>query len=723
MRFRGRGDLVVLLLALFLPFATVASEESTGTLVVRVRNGAAPVPSAEVSTDGLRARTDARGEVSLALPAGEHAITIGRPGFAQTTLQITVGAGAENTVTVQLQQVRLETEVVVVSATRSGRLVQDQPIRVEAVPQEEIEENLTIAPGNLTTLLNELGGLRIQTTSPALGGANLRLQGLRGRYTQILLDELPVYGVQPDAFGLLQTPPLDLAQVEVIKGASSALYGGTALGGVINLVSRLPGSEPELLVNQTSQGGTDALGFFSDQFGGGRGYTVLGGAHRQLRKDLDGDGWADVPGYRRAEVRPRYFWNNEAGRSLFVTVGATVEEREGGTLDGATTPAGTPFREQLDTRRLDGGMVGRFLLPSHRLVTVRTSVAGTWHDRTFGDDVNRDLRGFALGEGTLSGTDRGHTWVTGVALQRDWYRSRDLPVFDFTHTVPAVFAQDDYALGTHFGLAACARLDFDDDHGTFFSPLVSILVRPARAWNVRLSAGSGYSAPVPFTEDTDVIGLWRVVPLADVKPERARTSSLDVGWSNRRLEVNATLFASEVDDPLVLRESTVEPGSFEIVNAPDPTRTFGSELLTRLTIGPMHLIATYTYMDSTEVDRSGVARREVPLTPRHAGEFAWILEDESRGRVGVEVSYTGGQNLEHDPYRESSPSYVDVSVLAELRIREMRVFVNAVNLTDVRQTQFDPLLLPTRAPDGRWTTDVWAPLQGRVINAGVRVEF
>src|SRR5437867_8578233 len=358
MRHRSSTCLVALLLAPVLAFGAAAAQESAGTVIVLARHGAAPVPSADVNTDGLQAQTDERGEVSLSVPAGEHAITVSHPGFAPVTLQVTVRAGARLTAAFQLQEQRSESEVVVVSATRSGRMVEDQPIRVEAVPQEEIEENLTIAPGNLSTLLNELGGLRVLTTSPALGGASLRLQGLRGRYTQVLLDELPLYGQQPDEFSLLQTPPLDLAQVEVIKGTSSALYGGTALGGLINLVARRPGSEPELLVNQTSLGGTDAVGFASRNLGGGWGYTLLGGAHRQSRQDPDGDGWADLPGYWRTELRPRLFWNNEAGRSVLATVGTTVEEREGGTLNGATTPAGTSFRERLHTRRFDGGLVG-----------------------------------------------------------------------------------------------------------------------------------------------------------------------------------------------------------------------------------------------------------------------------------------------------------------------------------------------------------------------------
>jgi iron complex outermembrane receptor protein len=717
------GLLALLLVAPVLVFADPATEESSGTLVVRVRNGAAPIASAEVIADGPQAKTDERGEAHLSLAPGDHTITISHPGFATATVQVTARAGVDTTKTVQLEEQRLETEVVVVSATRSGKLVEDQAIRVETVPEEEIEENLTIAPGNLSTLLNELGGVRVQTTAPTVGGASLRLQGLRGRYTQILLDELPLYGGQPDGLSLMQTPPLDLAQVELIKGTSAALYGGSALGGLINLVSRRPGSEPEILVNQTSHGGTDVVGFASHKLGDEWGYTLLGGAHRQSRQDFDGDGWADLAGYRRAELRPRFFWNNNAGKSLFLTAGATVEDRKGGTVEGGTTPAGTPFSEELHTRRFDEGLVGRFLLASERLVTVRASVTGTWHDHDFGGERERDLRGFALAEATLSGANGRHTWVAGTAVQRDWYRAQDLPSFNFTHDVPALFAQDEYALGEHLRISANARLDFDDEHGTFFNPLVSALLRPGGGWNMRLSAGTGYSAAVPFTEETEIVGLSRVLPLQDVNPERAKNSSLDIGWSARGIEFNGTLFVSEVTDPLVLRESTAQAGRFEIVNAPEATRTYGSELLARFTAGQQHVIATYTYVRSTEADQTGAGRREVPLTPRHAGEIGWIWEKESRGRVGVELSYTGRQRLENDPYRQASMPYVELSALAELRLGETRIFVNAVNLTGVRQTHYDSLVLPARAPDGRWTTDVWAPLEGRVFNVGVKLEF
>ena len=115
-------------------------------------------------------------------------------------------------------------ETITVTATRTNTRVEDQPTRVEVVPEDEVQEKIMMTPGDVSMLLNETNGLRVQTTSPSLGGASVRIQGLRGRYTQILSDGLPLYGGQTGSIGLLQIPPMDLGQVEVIKGVASALY-------------------------------------------------------------------------------------------------------------------------------------------------------------------------------------------------------------------------------------------------------------------------------------------------------------------------------------------------------------------------------------------------------------------------------------------------------------------------------------------------------------------
>lgn len=121
----------------------------------------------------------------------------------------------------------IESEAIVVRSTRSERRIEDEPVRVEVIGREEIEEKMLMTPGDISMMLNETSGLRVQTTSPSLGGANVRIQGLRGRYTQILSDGLPLYGGQSGALSMLQIPPMDLGQVEVIKGVASALYGSS----------------------------------------------------------------------------------------------------------------------------------------------------------------------------------------------------------------------------------------------------------------------------------------------------------------------------------------------------------------------------------------------------------------------------------------------------------------------------------------------------------------
>ena len=151
-------------------------------------------------------------------------------------------------------------EVVVVATTRTGRRLDDQPTRVEVLGREEIEEKMLMTPGDIVMMLNEMGGLRVQATSPSIGAASVRVQGMKGRYTRFLSDGLPLYGQQVGGLGLLQIPPMDLGQVEVIKGTASALYGAGAMGGVVNLLSRRPGraAATDALVNLSSLGGADA---------------------------------------------------------------------------------------------------------------------------------------------------------------------------------------------------------------------------------------------------------------------------------------------------------------------------------------------------------------------------------------------------------------------------------------------------------------------------------
>ncbi|MDP1892013.1 MAG: TonB-dependent receptor, partial [Gemmatimonadaceae bacterium] len=168
---------------------------------------------------------------------------------------------------------------------------------------------------------------------------------------------------------------------------------------------------------------------------------------------------------------------------------------------------------------------------------------------------------------------------------------------------------------------------------------------------------------------------------------------------------------------------------FELTNAPLPTRTWGAESMLRLLREPFRVTATYAYTRATAWDETAVvaARREVPLIPRHTAGVVASFEQEGVQRVGFEFYYTGRQALHDNPYRSESRPYVVVGVLAERVLRtpfgSARLFVNAENLLDVRQTRVDPLLLPSPGLGGRRTADVWSLLEGRTFNIGVRLSY
>lgn len=519
----------------------------------------------------------------------------------------------------------------------------------------------------------------------------------------------------------MQTPPLDLSRVEVIKGVASALYGGSALAGVLNLVSRAPSSDSDILLNQTSVGGTDAVGFFGGSLSPVLGYTLMGGAHYQSREDPDHDGWSDLPGYKRASLRPRLFWKGTDDSTLFATFGVMQEDRIGGTMPGRALLSGDTFPEALHTRRIDGGAISHFSTDSGRIVSVRASATLTDRDRVFGSTRIDSSQSSLFGEATIQGERQSHKWIAGAALQYERLHITDVAGVGFDYIVPAVFAQDEFSPTRWLSLAASARVDAHNDYGTFFSPRVSALFRTGEAWSLRASIGTGFASPTPLIEEVQARSIALLNPLRDLQAERASSISIDAKWAQEPWDVNVSLFSTEVRHPLDV-EPAAQPGRLELVNSDGSLRARGAEMLIGYTAGDWHVLANSTYLDVTEAAPTS-GRRDAELIPRFSAELATIYEIEERGRVGIEISYTGRQALTDNPYRDTSRGYLEVNALAEVKAGRGAIFLNALNVTNVRQRDYEPLLRPAPGLGGEPITDVWAPVIGRTFNIGVRLEL
>jgi iron complex outermembrane receptor protein len=724
----NRGDYLsrpslVLIFCAALGFFPRAGDAQPAPVQVTVRartEDDRPIEGAAVKSGAAHAATDAFGRAVLQLSPGGHVITIARLGFVADTLRVALQA--DTTLEAGLREGAVEIAPITVSSTRAERRIEDEPERVEVLAGEDVTEKALTRPGDVTTLVKEIAGVRPQITSPATGAAGLRIQGLRAQYSAILLDGLPLHGTRDTGLGLLQIPPLDVQQAEVIKGAATALYGPSALSGVLDILSRRPSDTPErmALLNLTTRSGADASYWLSRKFSEAWGATFLGGAHTQELSDVNHDGWADLPGYSRVEIRPRLFWNGEQGRSAEFTIGTTLENREGG--------GGGDLRQHADTRHGDAGASAHWPMGSAGVLVLRGAWSGDWQalrqfDPTLGATPLHDDHQTGFAEATYLHSHRALEWLVGSAFELDDYGNRDLRGLDFRYGTPAALGQLTWTAASWLSASASTRVDAHNIYGTRVSPRLSVLAHRAHTLEARISAGAGFHAPTPFTEESEALPLTRLRPTTGLAAERAKTLSLDLTARRSALEVNATGFASRLERPVLLEEPPDSAFAY-LVNAPGPTRSYGFETYAFYDKEPLTVTANYSYLHSTEHEPGTAAESETPLTPRHSAGLDISLEDdETNSRIGLEVFYTGTQSLEHDPYRTSSVPFATIGILGARGLGRALFYVNAENLADVRQTHYEPMLLPGPSAVGRLTVDAWAPQEGRTVNAGVRLAF
>lgn len=600
----------------------------------------------------------------------------------------------------------------VVTTTRTRLPEEDQAVPVEVADRSWIEQMMFMNPGNITGLLDTMPGVRLQSTSPELGLATVRIHGLPGQYTRLLSDGVPLYFDLPGGLAPVQISPMDLERVEIITGGASALFGANATAGVVNLLSRRPGkvANRQFLLNQSAPDATDGVLWLASPATGSWSGTTLVSAHRQSENDADDDGWSDSPGYSRGAARQRLYWDNGRGRSVSGTAGVTFEKRRGGSATA---------HQELETKIADGALfgqmpLGRYVLAGAGSLYVQSRV------RDFSDRREHDRRESATIELELRGSASRQTWVAGIAA--DWFaiRAPEGPLAS-AYVAPrgGIFVHDDVRVAPWLTFSGSARVDYTKGAGSamrvddfFFSPRASAVAHKG-AWAARISADRSYFAPTPLTEETEAAGFARLTIEGPLHIERSRSISADVTYKNRGSSMTLTGFHSRVDDPSVIDRRT-----YTLRTDSGPLVTRGVEVIGTVRRAPFAVTGTYAYTRARQGDG-----RDLALTPRHTARLAATAGADRSGRIGIHVDFTGEQRLDANPYRSTSEPYVLLGLLGEHPFGRWRLFAAAQNLTDVRQTRWDPLARPARDVDGRWTVDAWAPLRGRTINAGVRVSF
>src|SRR5882757_8216061 len=340
-----------------------------------------PIVGASVMVKGLNKGgvSDSAEFVALeGICAGNHVLQVSCSGYAGKEIKMMALLRGIDTVAVTLEpDVEMLGDVVVSSSRINGR-IKDLPTRVEVLGTEDMEEETSMHPSNVAMLLSEASGIQTQQTSASSGNVQIRILGLDGKYTQLLKDGFPIYSGFSDGLSVMQIPPLDLSQVELIKGSSSSLYGGDAIAGIINFISKKPGARPEwnVLANQTMRGGTDVGSFYT-----GRnkhwGLTLLNTFTHQVPMYIHNEGFTVLPKLTAVTVNPKLFWYPTDSATVSLTVNATYDNRVGGDVaavkDGPT--AAHPYTEDNKSNRDYYQLEYVQHLSAGRTLTVRNSTS------------------------------------------------------------------------------------------------------------------------------------------------------------------------------------------------------------------------------------------------------------------------------------------------------------------------------------------------------------
>lgn len=707
---------------------STAMAQYTFRALVKDSETGGPLPGATAVIQGTTSGASAGEAGALRIddvPPGSKTIVFSYIGYEEQSHTFRFPLEQEQPFEVLLVPAGEEIEEVVVSATRSSRTIADLPTRVEVISGEELAEKGNMKPGDIRMLLNESTGIQTQQTSATSYNSSIRIQGLDGKYTQILRDGLPLYAGFSGGLSLLQIVPLDLRQVEVIKGASSTLYGGGAIAGLVNLVSKTPGPEREVsfMLNGTSALGLDASGFYSQKFER-VGTTVFASYNTGSPYDPAGIGFTAIPQFRRYTLNPRlFFYFNEDSR-LELGLNGTQETRVGGSLGYIEGTAPGAYFERNTTDRLSSQSRFEHRLGEKATLSLKNSVS--FYDRSI------EIPGYTFAGSQVSSFSEANVtlgskemeWIGGLNLWTDRFsqtKGISLEPVDYNHLTFGAFTQNTWEVSDVFTLETGLRGDYQDEYGFFALPRLSALVEVNEKLSTRIGGGLGYKIPTVFNEDAERLQFRNVLPVdvGSTKAEESVGGNFDINFRTPLSEelfltVNTLFFYTRVNNPLVLQP--VGGSYFEFQQPEGFIDTKGIESNVRLGYRDFALFVGYTLADVKE--HYGSSTTPFPLVAKHRLNNVLMYEVEEKLKIGLEAYYFSSQQLSDGT--EGRPYWI-MGLMTEKLWERFSIFLNFENFLDTRQSKFGPIYT---GPVGNPTfSEIYAPVDGFVINGGFKLKL
>lgn len=700
--------------------------------VLDSQGGALPGVAISAPAAAATTVTGADGRFCLPLPAGTHTIDATLPGFGP--VRFTLAADTPRPVHRDLTLSAAFTEAVVVTATRTRRLTNAVPVRTEVVGRDTIDAT---ASRTLADAIEFTPGVRVENNCQNCNFSQIRLLGLEGPYTQILVDGHPVISSLAQVYGIEHIPARMIERIEVVKGGGSALYGSGAVGGVINIIPREAARTGGIVETRAERGGS--LNAALDWSSASRRSTVSAYAQRDLVRplDIDGDGFTEISRRALTAAGARLNRFSTDGRGRFTAdVSFITEARRGGDrLD--LPPHEAEIAESINSRRLSGAFTWYHQPAAGLDYRATFAVAHTDRDSYYG--VGRDPLAYGdttsrlwLGDVQINHYLGRHTLSWGAQRTLDTTRD-DQPGYGrslrLRHHTTGLFLQHDWTMGTGWQLLSGLRTDWHSAvQRAIVSPRLALLVTPSESLDMRVSVARGFRAPQIFDEDLHLTSIGGDVRLVELDPalreERALNVMAGAEWKpalgRGQALLEATLFHTRLTN---LFHTLTLPDVLFKTNL-GGARVEGVELNLGWGIGDDLVIQGGIVVQRATFDapEPEFGSRDVFRTPRRYGSLTARWNTHHGWELFAGARFTGSMTAPHyagfipESRLERTPRFLTLDTSVARTLGRITLTVVGRNLTNSYQQDVDRG--PLRDPGY-----VYGPRQPRTFGAGARVAF
>ena len=555
-----------------------------------------------------------------------------------------------------------------------------------------------------------------------------RIQGLPGRYTQLLKDGFPLYSGFSSGLSLLQIPPLDLQQVEVIEGSSSTLYGGGAIAGIVNLVTRKPGLKPQwsVLLNQTQKGESDISSFYSGRTGR-IGITFLASYSKQKAEDVNHDGFTDIPQFEQTNFNPNlfYYFND----STYLTAGLTLsyDNRKGGDIYAINNAPDSLHSYVNSTKSSRTISILKFTkkFSSGNRLTFKNSISGFNQNISVNSNFFRGNQISSFSELTYANKNGNNNFVIGFNFNTDKFTENKLNSvvpLNYNYFTTGIFGLDNWDILKKLTLQTGIRFDYHNKYKSFFLPNLAFLYKFTDHFYLRIGGGYGYKVPTAFTDLAEEQAYKNVYPIADnIKPEKSIGTNIDLNYhavlfNDFNLSIDQSFYYTRVNNSLITQPDSLALNKIFYINSTSSLESKGINSNIELSLGDFGVFIDYTNTDAVYKYPSG--SKHLELTPINKLNTTFTYEVEDNWKSGIEAFYTGRQYLENNT---KSRGYWTIGVMIEKIFKHFSIVGNVENLFGVRQTKYENIVNPPYT--NPTFKQLYAPIDGVVANVELKIKM